>query len=158
MPEKMDAVDMKILQLLGEDGRMSVKEISERLNVTAPTVYSRIKRLTDSKILRVAGLVDALKVEGMIKAIIAITVEDDSKMEATLEQLTRLNNVLWAIVVTGRYDILIEVTITPGMPALYKFLTEELPKIKWIRSSESFAIMKEKNRWTHLFPDKNPFA
>jgi DNA-binding Lrp family transcriptional regulator len=41
----LDAVDNEIIRLLTEDGRMPIGEMAKKLNVTAPTIRSRIKIL-----------------------------------------------------------------------------------------------------------------
>ena len=41
----MDAIDKKILELLQDNGRMTVKEITQTISLTAPAVSERIKRM-----------------------------------------------------------------------------------------------------------------
>ena len=146
----LDSLDKHLIQLLAEDGRMPVKELTERLNVTTSTVHTRIKRLLNKGVLKIAGLVDVFKVEGIITAIVAIRVSDDSEMNRIIDELMSLNKVLWAVAVTGQYDIFAEVAFTKGTSALYSFVTEELPRIGGIRSSESFVVMKSTGRWIQL--------
>lgn len=48
---QLDEVDLKILDLLQEDGRISFREIAKRINVTTPTVISRIETLKGLKLI-----------------------------------------------------------------------------------------------------------
>ena len=41
----MDSIDKKILDLLQENGRITVKEITQTISLTAPAVSERIKRM-----------------------------------------------------------------------------------------------------------------
>jgi hypothetical protein len=45
-----------------------------------------------------------------------------------LEKVSRLDNVTWATVVTGRYDIFAEAVVTGDTKQLYRFTTEIIPK------------------------------
>lgn len=48
----MDGVDWRILAELQTDARLSQNEISRRVNLSAPAVAERVRRLTDSGILQ----------------------------------------------------------------------------------------------------------
>ena len=47
----MDAVDWRILAQLQADSRLSQNEISRRVNLSAPAVAERIRRLTDAGVI-----------------------------------------------------------------------------------------------------------
>lgn len=151
MKEKeLDALDKELIQLLTKDGRTSIGRIAEYLGITRPTVRSRIEGLIRSGILRIAGLVNAFKAEGLTTAIVGICVETHSELDQKIEQISNLSQVHWAAVVTGHYDIIVEVVLPDSMASLYQFLTEELPQLGGIRSSESFIVMKAKDKWILL--------
>ena len=48
----MDIVDWRILAELQRDARLSQNEVSRRVNLSAPAVAERVRRLTDSGVLR----------------------------------------------------------------------------------------------------------
>lgn len=48
----MDAVDWRILAELQSDARLSQNEISRRVNLSAPAVAERVRRLADSGVVR----------------------------------------------------------------------------------------------------------
>ena len=146
MKSNLDATDRTLIKQLGIDGRMPVNKLVEHLGVTPPTLYSRLKRLLNSGVLRIAGLIDIFKTDDLIMAIVAVNINDGCKLEDKLEQIANLNQVHSAVVVTGRFDIFLEVVI-PDMPALYEFMTQDLPGLGDIDASESFVVMKAKNKW-----------
>ena len=45
MNNKLDAIDFKILNLLQEDGRVTIKKISEALKLSTTPIFERIKKL-----------------------------------------------------------------------------------------------------------------
>ena len=59
MPKlNLDILDKDLIRLLKQDGRVSTAHIANKLEVTTPTVRSRMKALIQAGILRVAGLVN----------------------------------------------------------------------------------------------------
>jgi Lrp/AsnC family transcriptional regulator for asnA, asnC and gidA len=147
---ELDSLDNKIIHLLTENGRMPIGEMVKRLNVTAPTIRSRLKSLEKNGIFKVSGLIDPSKHGEMTTALVAMSVRSEGKMDQILEKITRLPNVAWAGVVTGRYDILAEVVCVEGNEELYRFTTSEILKMGNVTRSETFIVMKSKNNWLQL--------
>jgi Lrp/AsnC family leucine-responsive transcriptional regulator len=48
----LDDVDKRILELLSNDGRMSVKDIAQHVGLSAPSTSERIKRLEERGVIR----------------------------------------------------------------------------------------------------------
>ena len=48
----MDIVDLKILELLKENSRMSFNDISQNVGKTEATIRRRVKKLTEEGIIR----------------------------------------------------------------------------------------------------------
>jgi Lrp/AsnC family transcriptional regulator for asnA, asnC and gidA len=111
-----------------------------------------MKSLLRSGALKIAGVFDSSKMENVLVALIALNVEKHQELDKKVEQIFNLDLVHWAAVVTGRYDIMVEVISPNGMADFYHFLTVKLPKVGGIHSSESFMIMKAKGKWI-LLPD-----
>ncbi|MGA9325650.1 MAG: winged helix-turn-helix transcriptional regulator, partial [Salegentibacter sp.] len=61
---KLDRIDLKILQQLQEDSKMTNKELSNQLGLSVTAIYERIKRLErEGVISKYVALVDPEKVE-----------------------------------------------------------------------------------------------
>lgn len=50
-PTPLDGVDQRILHELQQDGRLSFNELSRRVNLSAPAVADRVRRLTDRGVI-----------------------------------------------------------------------------------------------------------
>jgi len=148
--DKLDSTDFSLMRYLSEDGRVPVKELAEKLQVTPPTVYSRIKNMLGSGVLKITGQVDLFKLGHYQTAIVAINVNDDSKLTSIMDTLDEFEEVQWSVSVTGRYDIFIEVILEENMEALFNFHSQKLSKLDGVVNSESFVIMKTKNKWFSL--------
>ncbi len=48
----LDDIDLKILELLSENGRMSHEEISKHLNLTRPAIHRRIYKMEEAKLIK----------------------------------------------------------------------------------------------------------
>ena len=146
----LDTLDNQIIRLLTEDGRMSIGELAKKLNVTAPTIRSRIKILEEKGLFKISGLVDPSRHQDMITALVAMSIQSKGQMDNILDKISRFPNVAWAGVVAGRYDMIAEVVCVGGKDELYQFTTETILKIGNVVRSETFIIMKSRQNWLRL--------
>jgi DNA-binding Lrp family transcriptional regulator len=148
--KKLDLLDNEIIRLLTKDGRMPIGEMAKKINVTAPTIRSRLKILEEKGLFKISGLVDPSQHPDMITALVAMSIQSTGQLDKILDKITRLPNVAWAGVVAGRYDIIAEVVCVGGKDELYKFTTETILKFANVVRSESFIIMKSNQNWLRL--------
>lgn len=143
----LDNLDKDLIRLLKVDGRLPTAHIAERLQVTTPTVRSRMKSLIKSGILRVAGLVNLSLAPDLTTALIGINIESRGQLNSQLKKLTSLKQVHWAAVVTGRFDVIAEVIVNGGMADLYTFTSVDLPAIGRVTHCETFVVMRAGGKW-----------
>jgi Lrp/AsnC family transcriptional regulator for asnA, asnC and gidA len=146
----LDALDNEIIRLLIADGRMPIGELAKKLNVTAPTIRSRIKILEEKGLFKVSGLVDPSRHKKMMTALVAMSILSKGQLDQIMDKISRLPNVAWAGVVAGRYDIIAEVVCVGGKDELYQFTTQTILKIGNVVRSETFIIMKSRQNWLRL--------
>ena len=146
----LDTLDNEIIRLLTENGRMPIGELAKNLKVTSPTIRNRIKDLEKKDIFKVSGLIDPSKHQEMITALVAMSVQSHGKLDQVLDKINQLPNVVWAGVVTGRYDIIAEVVCVNGKEELYRFTTETILKMANVVRSETFLILKSRDNWLCL--------
>lgn len=146
----LDDLDNHIIDLLTENGRMPIGDMAKKLNVTSPTIRSRIKILEKKGLLKVSGLIDPSRHQEMVTALVAMNIQSKGQMDQIMEKISRLPNVAWAGVVAGRYDIIAEVLCVGGKEELYKFTTETILKIGNVVRSETFIVMKSEKNWLRL--------
>ena len=146
----LDTLDNAIIHLLTKNGRMPVGEMAKKLNVTAPTIRSRIKGLEKNGIFKISGVINPSRHREMVTALVAMSVRSEGKLDQILDKISHLPSVAWAGVVTGRYDIMAEVICEKGKDDLYRFTTETILKIGNVVKSETFIIMKSKHNWLCL--------
>lgn len=146
----LDTLDNAIIHLLTKNGRMPVGEMAKKLNVTAPTIRSRIKGLEKKGIFKISGVINPSRHREMVTALVAMSVRSEGKLDQILDKISHLPSVAWAGVVTGRYDIIAEVICVEGKDELYRFTTDTILKIGNVIRSETFIFMKSRNNWLQL--------
>jgi Lrp/AsnC family transcriptional regulator, regulator for asnA, asnC and gidA len=150
MREVLDLADRRLYAALAEDGTLPAGEVAARLGVSSPTVRTRMKGLLSRGVMRIAALLDPSAVKDLTIALVAITVQSHEQLDEKLTAISCLDKVSWAAVVTGRYDIMVELVLSDDIADLYRFLNEDLSQIGGIVTSESFVVMKAKRKWTLL--------
>lgn len=148
----LDALDRGLAAVFGEDGLIPVAEAARRLSVTAPTVRARLKKLMADGVVRVVALVDPMRAASLTVALVGVKLASHSQLDEKLKQISELDKVHWAAVVTGRYDILVEIVCTGATGDLYDFLDRDLSQVGGVLSSESFVVMKSRRKWLNLPP------
>ncbi len=145
-----NSLNSKLVRLLAEDGRMSVRDIATHLGVTAPTVRSRIKNLISSGMLKIAGMINPDNHKELITAIIGINIQSYGKLNEALEKLANIDQVRWAAVVTGRYDVFAEVVVFGGIAELHLLMAKVIPKVGRVTQTETFVFTKSRSKWISL--------
>ena len=139
-PEQLDEIDTKIVEAMRQDGRVAFAQIAEQLNVSPGMIRQRYNRLAASGYLKVVAITNPSRLGLKTMALIGIRTDGD-KMLQVADQIAALEEVVYIVVVSGRYDILAEVFCRDHADLL-RFLTEKLAKIKGVRETESFIHLK----------------
>ncbi|MET1125052.1 MAG: Lrp/AsnC family transcriptional regulator [Archaeoglobaceae archaeon] len=104
---KIDSTDIKILQILQEDARKSLREIAERVGVAEGTVYNRINKLKKLGVIKnFIPVIDYSKLGYDLTAVVGIVAEGGHLVEIE-EEIARCGNVTAVYDVTGEFDILV---------------------------------------------------
>lgn len=105
----MDQMDKKIVQILQENGRASLKEIAAETYLSSPAVSARINRLEKEGILgRYIASPDLKKMGYHIQAFIQLDLSPSQKDEF-YPYIQTCTNVLECNCVTGEFSMLIKV-------------------------------------------------
>jgi Lrp/AsnC family transcriptional regulator, leucine-responsive regulatory protein len=100
----IDDIDHAIIAELRKDGRATNQQIANKLELTAATVSTRIKRMEDANKLRVVAVSD-FSAHGY-NLLMQVAVEVDGRSAADVAaELAELPEVFAVHLVTGRYDI-----------------------------------------------------
>lgn len=149
---KFDSKDIKILELLQEDGKITHKEIAEKLGLSVTPVYERIKKLEKAKyISKYVALVEPKLVGLEFCAYSSIKLKQhEAQRIATFERdVALLEEVQECYHLAGDADYLLKVHVK-NMEEYQNFLTTKLSAIENISNVKSSFVMKEIKRETKL--------
>ena len=137
---RLDSIDQHIIEAMRKDGREAFAQIAEQLNVSPGMIRQRYNRLVEMGYLKVVAVTNPLMMGMRTMALIGIRT-DGRKMLQVAENVAKIKEVVYLVVVSGRYDIMAEVFCKDDEDML-KFLTEKLAKVDGIRETETFMHMK----------------
>ena len=140
-----DQLDWKIINVLSKK-HIPNSTLAKKLQVSEGTVRQRLKKLQKRGVLKVRALRDPNILENQQLAIVAATLMEAKLLDKKAQEVSELENVLSVSIVSGRYDILIEVLVESNR-GLVSFLTEKLSTVKGISKTETFVILKSYEKW-----------
>jgi Lrp/AsnC family transcriptional regulator for asnA, asnC and gidA len=136
----LDETDLKIIEALRKDGREAFAQIAEQLGVSPGMVRQRYNRLVEMGFLKVVAITNPLRMGLKTMAMIGIRVDGDKLLQVA-EKIAAFEEVVYIVIVSGRYGILAEVFCRDHADLL-TFLTEKLSRIDGVRETESFMHLK----------------
>lgn len=142
--KKIDETNKAIIKQLC-DGRKAYSAIAEELSITENTVRSRVNKLIEEGILQISGLVDPEGIPGLQVVMMGVKLKT-LDLERKAMEFSRLRGVISAAVVTGRYDLIVQVVLSEdeGL-SLLDFFKYELVKIAEILEVETFVVYQSHN-------------
>lgn len=127
----LDAVDMQLIQLLGEDGRRSYSELAGALGISESMTRMRFSALLDHGYLTLATFVDPELLGYEIEVLVWLQV-DLGRLEPIANALAARPEVRYLSATTGGNDLMCEV-ILRSPDDLYGFATETLGALEGVR-------------------------
>lgn len=148
----LDELDHKIIERLGHDARVSNREIGREFNLTEGTIRSRLKRLLDNRVIRVAAVTDANRLRNPILAYLWIEADTAADIEGVAERLASLPEIGFVATTLGRADVL-AMTLVENGNELTDFLhqtIDKIPGVRRVRYSLGQNFIKHDYRWCAL--------
>ncbi len=142
--KQLDITDRKILELLQENGRMTVKEMSERLQLSTTPIFERIKKLEKSGIIdHYTVVLNTQKIGKKFTAFAHVSLKDHSKqkVEDFVLKITALDEVMECHYVTGAFDFIIKILVD-DMDHYKEFVMDKVFDIPNIGKIESFLSLE----------------
>ena len=136
----LDEIDLAIIEALRKDGRAAFAQIAEQLNVSPGMIRLRYNRLAEQGYLRVVAITNPLRMGYKSMAMIGLRV-DGAKLLEVAEKIAKLDEVIYLVVSSGRFDLFAEV-VCRDHDHLLEFISAKLSVIEGVRESESFMHLK----------------
>ena len=119
----LDTIDYAILHELTQDARKTIKELSEKVNLSAPAIATRIRRMRENEtIVGYHAVLDYEKLGYEITALIQVAVPSELR-ESFQAYLQKKSCVLSCDHITGSYAVLLR-AVFRGRKELSLFVHE----------------------------------
>jgi Lrp/AsnC family leucine-responsive transcriptional regulator len=142
--KKLDAIDLKILDELQRDGRLSNVALAKTVGLSPTPCAERVRTLEGSGIIAgYSARLDAERLDLGLLVFIEIAIDRTSQdaFDQFASAMIRIPQVQECHMVAGGFDYLVKVRV-PDMAAYRAFLGEVLSKVAGIRETHTYAVME----------------
>ncbi len=143
----IDSLDHKILSLLQQNARITLRDMADQLDTSTTPIFNRIKKMEKEGIIdRYTVIVNPEKLGKKLQAFVQLSLKDHSEkvVSRLLEKITSFDEVMECHYVTGDADFILKV-VTDDIQSYNTFITKKLfsvQNIGNIRSNLSLEIKK----------------
>ena len=141
----LDKLDRKILRILQEDGRISMKDLSEQVGLSVTPAIERVKRMErDGVITGYHARLNPAAIGATLLVFVEITLNQKSAshFEQFRREVLRIPEVQECHLVSGDFDYLIKARIHQ-MAEYRKLLGDMLLNLPGAAQSKSYVVMEE---------------
>jgi Lrp/AsnC family transcriptional regulator for asnA, asnC and gidA len=144
-----DSIDLQIVELLMEDGRMPAAEIARRIGgITERVVRYRIERMAAEGVIQIRPIVNPQAFGLTVVADVLLEVESDS-IQDVARKAAEFDNVSYVACSIGETDVSMQV-VAKDTAEVYEFVTEVIGRIPGVRKTTTSIvplIIKDVYQW-----------
>lgn len=146
---EIDEIDLLIINLLMENGRVPASEIARRINgISERAVRYRIDRMVDAGVIQISAIVNPKSLGYGVVADVWLEVESDSILEVA-RKMADFEPVSYVACAIGETDVSIQV-VGRDTAEVYRFVTEVVGKVPGVRKTTTSIVplvLKDVNQW-----------
>ncbi|BDI21870.1 Lrp/AsnC family transcriptional regulator [Herbiconiux sp. L3-i23] len=140
---EVDDVDLELLRLLSRDSRVSQRQLARDVGMSPPAVGERIARLERQGLIRgYTTVVDWAALGFPILVYIPMTLTADADLDAILEELRGMPELVELTVVTGSFDMIARFRLRDHSH-LQALLLDRIWPIRGLQRIETFLSLGE---------------
>jgi Lrp/AsnC family leucine-responsive transcriptional regulator len=150
--QDLDRIDLRILDVLQRDGRISNLKLAEAVALSPTAVLARVQRLTrEGYILGYEARLNPLKLEAGMLVFVEVLLDRTTPnvFDAFKAAVQVRPEIMECHMVAGGFDYLIK-TRAADMNAFRAFAGAVLWQLPGVRETRTYAVMEEVKNSTHL--------
>ncbi|CAB3716569.1 MAG: winged helix-turn-helix transcriptional regulator [Achromobacter sp.] len=152
----LDRIDLKILDILQREGRISVTELAERVSLSATPCSDRVKRMEREGVI--AGYHARVNPAALGKNLlvfleIKLSAKSGDVFDKVKKELLYVPEVMECHLVSGDFDYLVKARLTE-MNEYRRLLGEILKRLPASAESRSYVVMEEIKETLYLPVDR----
>lgn len=141
---ELDLFDRKILNVLGEDGRISIADLARRIGLSKSPTQTRLRRLENAGIITgYRALIDPIRLG--LDHVAFVEVKLDDTREAALSKfnaaVARIPEIEQAHMMASHFDYLLKVR-TRSMSDYRQVLGEKISSLPYVSSTSTYVAMQ----------------
>ncbi|ANY16387.1 winged helix-turn-helix transcriptional regulator [Bordetella pseudohinzii] len=153
---ELDRTDQKILDILQRNGRISITELAEQVNLSATPCSERVKRLERDGVI--AGYHARLNPAALGKTLlvfleIRLSAKSGDVFDKVKQELMYVPEVMECHLVSGDFDYLVKARLSE-MAEYRRLLGEILKRLPASAESHSYVVMEEIKESLYLPVDR----
>jgi DNA-binding Lrp family transcriptional regulator len=140
----LDPVDLKLVQLLMHNGRLSNHALAEATGIAESTCHSRVRGLVESGVIEgFRATVNPAALGRPLQAMVLVKVQSHARSQLLSEahRLAATDGVLEVLFLTGAYDLMVHVAVA-NPTALRDFVVRELSASSAVAATETSVVME----------------
>ena len=141
---KLDDIDLKILKILQDDGRITNVDLAERVGITAPPCLRRVRALEEAGYIKgYHADLDAktLGFEVQVFAMVGLHSQAEADLQAFEDLCRSWDYVRECHMLNGEIDFLVK-CVAPDLGSFQKFLTENLTSAENVANVKTSLVIR----------------
>lgn len=150
-----DGTNLKILEVLRDNGRISMAALAERVQISRASAYTRVESMIEDGIIQgFTAEVDVKKVGLDICALVFVTVHPQS-WDSFREAILQMAEIEYCSITTGEHDAML-IMRAVDMGGVHDFVTGVVAARPEVRTVVSVVVLDEVIRKPFLLPSDIP--
>ena len=148
----LDEVDVQLLSLLQQDGRITNADLAKRVGLSPPSVLQRVRVLEKAGLIKgYFGLLDPDKLGLRITALamISLSLHQEQPIERFRRSINEIPEVLECYHVSGEFDFLLKIVVK-DIRSYEQLIRERLSKIKGIQQIKTSFVLATTKHTTQI--------
>lgn len=150
----MDIIDVKILEVLQSNSRVSISELSKKVNLSLSAVSERLKKLEGSNVIeKYTVILNSQALDKELSVIMNISLENPHQTSEFLNFVRSEDEILECHYVTGEYDYVLK--ITTRNTATLENLMNRIKGISGIKRTQTNVVLSSLKHLYSVSPTPN---
>lgn len=105
-PVKIDEIDQTLIEMLTKDGRLTYRQLAQKLEISPATCLRRVSRLLEEKVIEIRGVPYMSKIESVSNAFMFLQV-DPQKLETVCDVIGGCEEAFLCMTMINGYSLVI---------------------------------------------------
>lgn len=138
----MDETDRKILQCLKENARVSVTDLSKKVNLSVAAVAERVRKLESVGIIeKYTTVLNQQMMGNDVSALMEVSLEHPKYFDRFTRKISEMEDVESCYYMTGDYDFMLK--INTHSSSTLELLHRTIKSINGVSGTKTFFVLKE---------------